>query len=76
VIGQVVARGSESDRVAIEQGVHAVAALLAPAVRSRLDALELAREADRAAAEILGGSPGMAAVREAIARAALTGFPC
>jgi DNA-binding NtrC family response regulator len=75
VIGQVVARGSESDRVVIEQGVHAVAALLAPAVRSRLDALELSREADRAAAEILGGSPGMAAVREAIARAALTGFP-
>jgi DNA-binding NtrC family response regulator len=75
VIGQVVARGSESDRVVIEQGVHAVAALMAPAVRSRLDALELSREADRAAAEILGGSPGMAAVREAIARAALTGFP-
>ena len=75
VIGQVVARGSEADRVVIEQGVHAVAALLAPAVRSRLDALEISREADRAAAEILGGSPGMAAVREAIARAALTGFP-
>ena len=74
VIGQVVARGSDSDQVVIEQGVHAVAALLAPAVRSRLDALEIGREADRAAAEILGASPGMAAVREAIARAALTGF--
>ncbi len=75
VIGQVIARGLDSDRVVIEQGAHAVAALLAPAVRSRLDALELTREADRAAAEILGASPGMAAVREAIARAALTGFP-
>jgi two-component system response regulator HydG len=75
VIGQVVARGLETDRLVIEQGVHAVAALLAPAVRSRLDGLALSRDADRAVAEILGASPAMAAVREAVARAALTGFP-
>jgi two-component system response regulator HydG len=75
VIGQVVARGLETDRLVIEQGVHVVAALLAPAVRSRLDALEHSRDADRAVSEILGASPGMAAVREAVVRAALTSFP-
>jgi DNA-binding NtrC family response regulator len=75
VIGQVAARGPERDRAGIEQAAQALAALVAPAVRSRLDALALSREAHRAAPEILGVSPAIVAVREAITRAALSGFP-
>jgi two-component system response regulator HydG len=75
VIGRVVARGADANRAVIEQGVQAIAALVAPAIRSRLDALELSRDANRAVAEILGASPAIAAVREAVARAAQAGFP-
>ena len=75
VIGQVVSRGPDVDRPAIEQASQALAALMAPALRSRLDAMALSREAHRAAPEIIGTSPGIVAVREAIARAAATRFP-
>ncbi len=74
-IGRLVARGPEAGRPALEQAMPTLAALIAPALRSRLDALELAREADRIAPEILGRSPSMVSVREAIARAAGTPFP-
>jgi DNA-binding NtrC family response regulator len=75
VIAHVLARGSGLTGPAVEPALHAVAALLGSAVRARLDALALSREAHRAAPEILGTSPGIAAVREAIARASLTPFP-
>ena len=52
-----------------------VAALTAPALRSRLDALAMARNAHSRAPEIVGRSAGIAAMREAIGRAAVTAFP-
>ena len=75
LIGQVLARGPDADRPAIEQASLTLAALMAPALRSRLDAMAIARDAHRVAPEILGTSPGIVAVREAIARAAGTRFP-
>ncbi len=75
VIGHLLARGTPAAHAVIEQALPAVAALVGSAVRSRLDALALSRDAHRAAPEILGTSPGVAAVREAIARASQTGFP-
>ncbi len=75
VIGRVLALGAEAARPAIEQAAQAMAALTAPALRARLDALALARDAHSAAPEILGTSPAIAAVREAVARAAGTSFP-
>ncbi len=75
VIGRVLALGAEAARPAIEQAAQAMAALTAPALRARLDALALARDAHAAAPEILGTSPAIAGVREAVARAAGTAFP-
>ena len=73
--GYVVARGGALTADVLVHGVQTVAALAAPALRARLDGLALAEAGDSLAPEILGLSPAMAAVRDAVARAALTTFP-
>jgi DNA-binding NtrC family response regulator len=75
VIGHVVARGREDILLSFEPAAQALAALVAPAVRTRLDALALSREAHARAPEILGRSAAIASAREAIGRAATTAFP-
>jgi DNA-binding NtrC family response regulator len=75
VIGRVVARAKEEAGATLEQAVVTVAALIAPALRTRLDAQALVRDAHIRAPEILGGSLAMTAIREAVARAAATTFP-
>ena len=75
LIGRVLARGRTEDSAALEEAVTMVAALTAPALRSRLDAMAMARSAHARAPEIVGRSPAIAALREAIGRAAVTAFP-
>lgn len=74
-LAHVVAQGPPEQAATIEQAVQALAALAGAAVRARLDALDLARDAHRLVPEIIGRSQGLAAMREAIARAAATNFP-
>jgi two-component system response regulator HydG len=73
-IGSVAARGiaaTSADGLAV---LRAVAALSAPALRSRLDVLETARSSHRDMPELVGRSPSMFALRDAIARVAATDF--
>ena len=58
VIGRVLARGRTEDSAALEEAVMMVAALTAPALRSRLDAMAMARSAHARAPEIVGRSAG------------------
>jgi len=74
-IAHVVAQGPAPEAATIEPAVQALAALAGPAARARLDALDLARDVHRLAPEILGRSPAVAAMRDAIGRAATTNFP-
>jgi len=74
-VGGVIARGTTDCGQSLVQAAEAVAPLCAGAVRSRLDAEALIAAGDRLTPEILGRSPAIAAVRQAIARAAATGFP-
>lgn len=74
-LGCVVVRGPADQGQSLTQAAEAVAPLCAGAVRSRLDADALALATDRITPEILGQSPAIAAMRQAIARAAGTGFP-
>ncbi len=75
LIGRVLARGRTEDSAALVEAVTMVAALTAPALRSRIDAMAMARSAHARAPEIVGRSPAIAALREAIGRAAVTAFP-
>jgi DNA-binding NtrC family response regulator len=73
-IGWLAVRGRDegaADRLA---AIEAAAALLAPAVRARLDAIALSRASHAAMPEILGTSPAIGALRDAIARAAAAPF--
>ena len=74
-IGAVVLHGAPD----VVETLHGLASTLAPlcgpALRVRLDAMATARARDRLIPEILGGSPGIDAVRLAVARAAGTAFP-
>jgi transcriptional regulator with PAS, ATPase and Fis domain len=75
VIGHVVGRSRWEAAATLREAVVAVAAICAPAFRSRLDALALVAEAHVRLPEILGRSPAISGVREAVIRAALTTFP-
>jgi transcriptional regulator with PAS, ATPase and Fis domain len=75
VIGHVVGRTRWEAAATLHEAVIAVAAICAPAFRGRLDALALLAEAHVRLPEILGRSPAIAGVREAVIRAALTSFP-
>jgi DNA-binding NtrC family response regulator len=74
-IGFVVVRGRTTDRHALQQSALVLATLVAPATRSRLDAVAAAARARLNIPEIVGESPLMASVRDAIARAATAPFP-
>ena len=74
-VGRVIARGTAEGRATLEQAVAAFAAVSAPAVRARLDMLAVSRAAHVLAPDIIGQSPSIQAVRDAIARAAVTVFP-
>jgi len=69
-----VARGRPEAAETIGEAAAALAALLGATIRARLDAVALAGSRAAIAPEILGRSPSVAAVREAIARAAGTNF--
>jgi DNA-binding NtrC family response regulator len=75
VAGAIVAWSADDDRTRLSDALAVLAAVAGPALRARHDALVIERQATAAAPEILGCSPAIAAVREAIARAAGTPFP-
>jgi DNA-binding NtrC family response regulator len=75
VIGRVIAKGNPASRMTLEQAVQALAAIAGPAARGRLDTLAIARAAHVLVPEIIGRSPAVEAMRDAIARAAGTAFP-
>ena len=74
-IGLVVVQGRSEEAAALSEAATLLASLCGPAMRGRLDAMALATSGRTLAPEILGDSVGIAAVREAIARAAATTFP-
>ncbi len=75
VVGAIVARSANDDRTRLSDALAVLAALAGPALRARRDVLAVERQATVAAPEILGCSPAIAAIRQAIARAAGTPFP-
>jgi DNA-binding NtrC family response regulator len=75
VVGAIVARSANDDRTRLSDALAVLAALAGPALRARRDVLAVERQATIAAPEILGCSPAIAAIRQAIARAAGTPFP-
>ena len=74
-IGVIVIVGSAGREATLTEAASSVAALCAPALRSRLDAIAVRHEVHARTPEILGRSPAMTALREAIARAASSPFP-
>jgi DNA-binding NtrC family response regulator len=72
--GLVAARGAADCIAASRDAIETVAALCAPALRSRIDAAAAARGSQSLTPEILGRSPAIVGLREAIARAAATPF--
>jgi two-component system response regulator HydG len=74
-IAVLIARGRSDVAETLKEIVDTAAPLCAPAIRARLDAVALAASCDTLTPEILGRSPALNAVREAIARAAATAFP-
>jgi len=75
IIGFIVIRGEQDAVSALVDAGTALASACAPALRARLDALALAGAGQTLAPDILGISPSIIAVRQAIARAAATTFP-
>jgi DNA-binding NtrC family response regulator len=73
--GFVVIRGREAHRRVMSDAAETAAALCGPALRARVDIVSSLRRAPSLAGEILGRSPAIAALREAIARTAATPFP-
>jgi DNA-binding NtrC family response regulator len=74
-IGYVVAKGETGERAGLQQALQAFAALSGSALRARLDALAAPARIRDLIPEIVGDSPLMQAVRDAIARAAAAPFP-
>ena len=75
IVGSVVARGQSGEHAALAQALQAFAALCGSALRARLDAISAPARSRDLIPEIVGGSPLMQSVREAIARAAVAPFP-
>ena len=73
-IGFAVIKGRSDAATTLAEAGAAFASACAPALRARLDALALSSAGQALAVEILGASPSMAALREAIARSAGTAF--
>ena len=74
-IGALVAAGPAARADTLSNAAASLGALCAPALRSRLDVLTMRRHSHERTPEILGISPAMAALRDAIVRAAVSPFP-
>lgn len=74
-IGAMVLLGPPEREATMAEAVTAAAAVAASAARARLTSLAISASGDALAREILGRSPAMHSVREAVARAAVTPFP-
>jgi DNA-binding NtrC family response regulator len=74
-IGTTVVRGTARAVETLTEAAEALALICAPALCVRLEALASSGPASSVIPEILGQSPVIGAVREAIARAAATVFP-
>jgi transcriptional regulator with PAS, ATPase and Fis domain len=74
-IGFAFARGSSESAEALDHAARALASACAPALRARLDGLAVSAASQTLVPEILGRSPSISTLREAIARAAATMFP-
>jgi DNA-binding NtrC family response regulator len=73
-VGAVVVRGQSSAEPQLTEAARVLSVVCAPALRARLETVDLARSADRVA-ELVGRSPALDGVRHAICRAAVTPFP-
>ncbi len=74
-IGSVVLRGEAKDEGEVQAMASALATACAPALRARLDDLLLSSAGQALASDLLGVSPVMRALRDAVARAASSTFP-
>ena len=74
-IGFVAAMGRTDPQGILREAVRAVAAVSGAALRARLDVMAQEANAGSAVPEILGSSPAIREVREAIVKAAGTTFP-
>ena len=74
IVGHVVVACGDGEGPALRAPALALAAFGAAAVRGRLDAMTIARRGQDAVSEIVGESPPIVAVREAIVRAAAAPF--
>jgi DNA-binding NtrC family response regulator len=74
-IGFAFARGSRDSAESLDNAARALASACAPALRARLDGLAISAASQTLVPEILGRSPSIGTLREAIARAATTMFP-
>jgi DNA-binding NtrC family response regulator len=74
-IGHVVAKGEGGEGPGLQQALQAFAALSGSALRARLDALTAPARIRELIPEIVGESPLMESVRDAIVRAAAAPFP-
>ncbi|MSO50514.1 MAG: hypothetical protein EXQ49_11570, partial [Acidobacteria bacterium] len=74
-IGSVVLRGQARDEGEVQAIASALATACAPALRARLDDLLLSGAGEALASDLLGASPVMRALRDAVARAAGPTFP-
>ncbi len=73
-VGAVVVSGPGARRGTCREAATMLAAVCAPAVRTRLDALAAHRLCRERLADIIGDSPATAALRDEVARAAVTPF--
>jgi DNA-binding NtrC family response regulator len=75
ITGLVVVRGRSAVAASLAEAAGTLAAICAPALSARVNALSAATASHVLAPEILGRSPAIQAVRETTARAAATVFP-
>lgn len=74
-IGEVRFLGAPRDSREARAVARALGTACAPALRARVDDLLVARAGDRLAADLLGSSPAMQDLRDAVVRAAASTFP-
>ncbi len=74
-LGSVVLQGEPPNGETLAEAAGALAALAGPVLRARLDVMAARESGAGLADQMLGCSPAMAALRDAVARAAVTPFP-
>ena len=74
-VGGLLVLGPDERVESLQEIALTLAAVCAPAVRARLDAVETVGRASALLPEILGQSPGAAGIRDAVVRCAATPFP-